>query len=221
MPAGDRCGAGAPTGIAVNESDALGKQYLGMLLSADAGRNVIFAYHPVLHLSGYDMGKRENFVTSLREDNTGYVWNDASQNQNKEKWFRPSDVTIGTDGAIYIADWYDPVVGGHQMLDQKGYGRIYRIAPKDKKLIKPEIDLNTIHGQIEAFKSPAINVRNAGFERLKEGGDVALEQALQLLNDKNPYIKARSIWLHPQGNTTYPYFAIIAFQVAAIFLVVR
>jgi glucose/arabinose dehydrogenase len=32
--------------------------------------------------------------------------------QSKEKWFRPSDVTIGTDGAIYVADWYDPVVGG-------------------------------------------------------------------------------------------------------------
>ena len=198
MPAGDRSGAGAPTGIVVNESDALGEQYLGMLLSADAGRNVIFAYHPVMHQSGYDMGKRKNFITSLREDNTGYVWNDASQNQNKEKWFRPSDVTIGTDGAIYVADWYDPVVGGHQMLDQKGYGRIYRIAPKHKKLIRPEIDLNTIHGQIAALKSPSINVRNAGFQRLKEGGDAALERAVYLLNDKNPYIKARSIWLISQ-----------------------
>ena len=198
MPAGDRSGAGAPTGIVLNESDALGKEYLGMLLSADAGRNVIFGYHPVVQASGYSLGKRKNFITSLKEDNTGYVWNDAAQNNNKEKWFRPSDVTIGTDGAIYIADWYDPVVGGHQMLDQKGYGRIYRITPKNKKLVTPKIDLGTIEGQIEALKSPAINVRNAGFEKLENGGEAAFEQVKSLLNNSNRFIKARSIWLLSQ-----------------------
>src|SRR6476620_6685486 len=69
MPAGDRTGAGAPTGVVMMESDALGKQYLGMLLSADAGRNVIFGYHPQVMQSGYDLGKRENFITSLTADN--------------------------------------------------------------------------------------------------------------------------------------------------------
>jgi hypothetical protein len=65
MPAGDCSGAGAPTGITMYESDALGKQYLGMLLSADAGRNVIFSYHPFIEKSGYNLGKRSNFLTSL------------------------------------------------------------------------------------------------------------------------------------------------------------
>ena len=27
--------------------------------------------------------------------------------------FRPSDVCIGPDGAIYVADWFDARVGGH------------------------------------------------------------------------------------------------------------
>ena len=66
----------------------------------------------------------------------------------REKWFRPSDVTIGTDGAIYVADWYDPVVGGHQMQDSLGYGRIYRITPKGKNLSSPKIDLNNMDGQL-------------------------------------------------------------------------
>ena len=65
MPAGDRTGAGAPTGVVMNESDALGKEYLGMLLSADAGRNIIFGYHPIIKQSGYDLGKRKNFITSF------------------------------------------------------------------------------------------------------------------------------------------------------------
>jgi putative membrane-bound dehydrogenase-like protein len=198
MPAGDRSGAGSPTGMVLNESDALGKEWLGMLLSADAGRNVIFGYHPSIKQSGYDLGKRENLITSLSADNERYVWNDSAQNTHKEKWFRPSDVTIGTDGAIYIADWYDPVVGGHQMKDSIGYGRIYRIAPKNKKLNNPEIDLGTIDGQIAALKNPAVNVRNSAFEKLKQGGVPVIDEVRKLLQDENPFVQARAVWLFSQ-----------------------
>lgn len=198
MPAGDRTGAGAPTGIVLNESEALGREYMGLLLSADAGRNIIFGYHPSLKQSGYDLGERKNFISSVSDDNAGYVWNDSAQNNLREKWFRPSDVTIGTDGAIYIADWYDPVVGGHQLKDTVGYGRIYRITPKNKKLPIPKIDLNTRDGQLLAFKNPAINVRNQAFTRLKQQGEAVIETVLPLLEDTNPYIKARTIWLLSQ-----------------------
>lgn len=198
MPVGDRSGAGAPTGIVVNESDALGEKYLGMLLSADAGRNVVFGYHPKKEKSGYLPGERSNFVTSLTKDNELYVWNDSASNSHKEKWFRPSDVAIGTDGAIYIADWYDPVVGGHQMQDKTGFGRIYRVSPKNKILHTPFINLSTVDGQIEALRNPAINVRYIAFKELKKHGDVVVDKILPLTGDKNPYIQARAIWLMAQ-----------------------
>ncbi|MBO9151365.1 PVC-type heme-binding CxxCH protein [Chitinophaga sp. GCM10012297] len=198
MPAGDRSGAGAPTGITVYESDALGKNYLGLLMSADAGRNVIFGYRPALSGSGFDLGKRENFISSIADDKEPYIWNDSARNAKKESWFRPSDVTVGTDGAIYIADWYDPVVGGHQMQDSTGYGRIYRIAPRNKKLTAPKIDLRTTEGQVEALKSPAINVRYQGFALLKSKGAASVQPVKALLNNSNPYIQARAVWLLSQ-----------------------
>ncbi len=198
MPAGDMSGAGAPTGITINEGDGLGEKYRGLLLSADAGRNVIFGYLPKVQRSGYDLGQRTNFVTSLREDNAGYVWNDTSQNSNKDKWFRPSDVTIGTDGAMYIADWYDPVVGGHQMQDSIGYGRIYRITPKGRTLQLPRLDMKTTDGLLEAFKNPAIHVRSVAFALLKSRGEEVIPSVRELLNDRNEYIRARAVWLLSQ-----------------------
>jgi putative membrane-bound dehydrogenase-like protein len=201
MPVGDRSGTGAPTGVTMNESDALGKAYRGMLLSADAGRNVIFGYHPSPSQSGYDLGVRQNFITSLSRDNEGYVWYDTIQNKQKQSWFRPADVTIGTDGAIFIADWYDPVVGGHQMNDSLGYGRIYRITPKNKKLVSPTLDFNSIQGQLEALKNPAVNVRNIAFEKLKQQGAAVIEPVKKLLLDENPFVRARAVWLLAQlGN---------------------
>ena len=31
--------------------------------------------------------------------------------------FRPSDIAVGPDGALYVSDWIDARVGGHQDLD--------------------------------------------------------------------------------------------------------
>ena len=195
IPAGDRTGAGAPTGIVMNEDDALGEKYRGMLLSADAGRNVIFGYHPKKYQSGYDLGKRFNFITSLLDDNEDYVWNDSAENRQTDKWFRPSDVTIGTEGAIYIADWYDPVVGGHQMDDTTGYGRIYRVAPKNKKLERPTIDMATTDGQLTALFNPAIHVRVEAHHKLTTQSAGIIPQVKEMLESGNPFHRARAIWL--------------------------
>lgn len=196
MPIGDLYGSGSPTGVVVNESDALGKQYRGLLLSADAGRNIIFGYKPQLSGAGYSLSGRTNFIASVDSDNKNYRWNDVDE--NKRKWFRPSDIAIGTDGAIYVADWYDPIVGGHQMYDKKGYGRIYRIAPKDKELTSPAIDLSNTEGQIQALLNPAVNVRNQGVKLLKAQGEAVLPELKELLSSENSYHRARIVWLLSQ-----------------------
>jgi putative membrane-bound dehydrogenase-like protein len=192
MPAGDISGAGSPTGVVVYEGDELGAQYRGMLLSAEAGRNVIFGYKPEPWGAGFRL-PRTDFISTFPKVDDNYKWNDVEK--DTRKWFRPSDVTVGPDGAIYIADWYDPIVGGHQMQDSKGYGRIYRITPRGKNLKTPKVDLKTTQGQIAALLSPAVNVRMLGFEALQEQGDKVVEPVMALLSSPNPYHRARAIFL--------------------------
>lgn len=195
MPAGDISGAGSPTGMVMYEGDELGPQYRGMLLSAEAGRNVIFSYKPEPMGAGYRM-PRTDFISTFPEVDPNYKWDAATD--DTRKWFRPSDVAVGPDGAIYIADWYDPVVGGHQMKDTKGYGRIYRITPKGKKLKTPKIDLRTTQGQIAALLNPAVNVRMLGFEALVAQGEKAVEPVMGILSSSNPFHRARAIYLLAQ-----------------------
>lgn len=192
MPVGDLTGAGSPTGMTVYEGDELGPKYRGMLLSADAGRNVIFGYKPEIAGAGYRM-PRTDFVSTFPKVDENYKWNDVDK--DSRKWFRPSDVMVGTDGAIYIADWYDPIVGGHQMQDHQGYGRIYRITPKGKNLKAPKLDLRSTQGQLAALLNPAVNVRMLGFEALREQGEKVVEPVMALLASSNPYHRARAIFL--------------------------
>lgn len=193
LKVGDKTGAGSPTGVTVYEGDAFGEKYRGMLLSCEAGRNLIFGYKTNPKGAGFDM-KRFDFLSSFPVSDDYYVWNDNFE-ADKRKWFRPSDAVTGTDGAIYVADWYDAVVGGHAMNDKKGYGRIYRITPKGKKLKAPTLDFTTTNGLVDVIKSPAINVRAAAFEKLKSMGDKIIPDMEPLLSHPNPYIQARAIWL--------------------------
>ena len=64
LPAGDNTGAGAPAGVVRYEGDQLGARYRGMLLSADAGRNVIFGFLAKAQGAGFAL-ERSEFVSSL------------------------------------------------------------------------------------------------------------------------------------------------------------
>lgn len=196
VPAGDVYGGGSPTGIAFYENGIMEDILRGYILSCEPARNTVFGYHPAPEGAGIGLPKRDIFLTSNPEGNfAGADFQNAGGNSGEISLFRPSDVCIGPDGAIYVADWFDYRVGGHSTRDQAQTGTIYRIAPKGAKLKVPNLDLSTTEGQIAALKSPSPNVRELGRARLEAAGSKAVSAVKALLKDPNPYIQARAIWL--------------------------
>ena len=199
IDAGDIYGGGSPTGVTMYENGALGDDFIGSFLSCEPGRNEIFHYKPTPKGANFQLDRKTFFTTNNTDEFYGSDFVGGSRKLAKEKKFkfRPSDVTVGPDGAIYVADWFDPRVGGHADLDDSCSGTIYRIAPKGFQPSIPELDLTTVAGGIEALKSPAINTRYLGFNQLKNGGNVALAAVEKLLTHENKFIAARGIWLMP------------------------
>ncbi len=202
MPAGDVYGGGSPTGVAFYENGALGDKWNGLLLACEAGKNVVFGYLPKPDGAGWTM-ERFDFLTSNKEKEwAGSDFLGGKATGELKTKFRPSDVCVGPDGAIYVADWFDAQVGGHGTRDNATTGTIYRIAPKGFKSVIPKIDLAITEGQIIAIKNPSPNVRNAAFLKLREQGAKAVPAVAELLKDSNPYIVARAIWLLAQMDDT-------------------
>ncbi len=196
MPAGDVYGGGSPTGIAFYEDGALGKNYRGLLLSCEPGRNVVFGYFPKPDGAGFKL-ERFDFITSNKEGEFAGTDFKGGRNETRDlkTMFRPSDVGVGADGAIYVADWFDARVGGHADWDDTTSGTIYRIAPKGFKPKVAKVDFNTLKGALAGLKSPAVNVRGAAQEAIRRHGEKAVKPVAKLLKDENDYVKARAVWL--------------------------
>jgi putative membrane-bound dehydrogenase-like protein len=173
-------GGGSPTGILVYEGDLLPEPFQGRVIHCDAGPNVVRAYTPI-------------------PAGAGYKCESADLLKSSHSWFRPADVCVGVDGAIYVADWTDPGVGGHATGDKdpaKISGRVYRVAPKGNRPAVPKLDLASVKGQIEALCSPNLARRYLGYQKLAAGGGEAIMALRELwTSNAHPRHRARALWL--------------------------
>jgi glucose/arabinose dehydrogenase len=80
--------------------------------------------------------------------------------------FRPGDIEVGADGAVYFVDWQNPIIGHmqHNLRDpsrDKTHGRVYRVTAKGRDLVKPvAIAGQPIPALLAALKSPDDRVRH-------------------------------------------------------------
>jgi len=103
--------------------------------------------------------------------------------------FRPVAVNIGPDGAIYFADWQNPIIGHmqHHLRDPNrdhAHGRIYRITYQGRPLITPpKIAGQPISALLELLKEPENQIRE--WAKI----ELAKHDAAQIISAVNKWTK--------------------------------
>ncbi|GAB5559003.1 MAG: hypothetical protein SynsKO_06500 [Synoicihabitans sp.] len=109
------------------------------------------------------------------EDGAGFSANVlAPLMSSKHPNFRPVDVKMGPDGAIYVADWYNSIINhaNHDFRDPRRdheHGRIWRITHKERPLAKkPQLVGISIPALLDQLKSPEAWTRGQARKELSE-----------------------------------------------------
>ena len=169
-------GAGSPTGITVYEGNLLPEKFRNQVIHCDAGPNVVRAYVATNEGAGYS-AKIEDLAVG-----------------EYDRWFRPADVAVAPDGSLFVTDWYDPGVGGHNMQDMER-GRLFRLAPPGTKYVVPKFDFTTTEGAVAALASPSQSARYLAFKALEKMGPRSIDALTKMSHDANPRLRARALWL--------------------------
>jgi putative heme-binding domain-containing protein len=126
-----------------------------------------------------------------------------------DPWFRPVDIQLGPDGAIYVADFYNRIIGHYEVpLTHPGRdherGRIWRISYKGGKRSQKPADLTKASAQelLKELAAPNHTRRMLALDQLSDRiGAAALPAVRSMLGkSKVPEQKAYGIWvLHRLG----------------------
>ena len=175
-------GSGSPCGMCVYEGGLLPETFRNQPIHAEAGRNVVRAYVKTPDGAGY----KAQIVNILES--------------KVDQWFRPCDVCVAPDGSLFVADWYDPGVGGHAAGDQNR-GRVFRVAPPAAaKYTVPAFDYTSPLTALAALQNANLSVRYRAWNalhRMDAQAEPALENAW--IKKSDPALRARAFWLLAKG----------------------
>jgi len=150
----------------------------------------------------------------LEEKDSGLVGTEVDPIvQSTDANFRPVDCEIGPDGAIYLVDWQNPIIGHMQhnlrdpSRDQK-HGRVYRVTYEGRPLLKPaKIAGEPIEKLLDLLKEPENRVRyRAKIELSGRPSDAviaATRKWIEGLNKSDPQYQHQlleALWVHQWHN---------------------
>ncbi len=122
-------------------------------------------------------------------------------------WFRPVDLQLATDGSIYVADFYNCIIGHYEVplthpLRDKTRGRIWRISyvGKDGRTPQPKpVDLSqaSVETLVASLSSDNLPTRTfATHELVDRIGQPAIPAVLNALETTHsPAARAHAIWV--------------------------
>ncbi len=184
-----------------------------------AGSTIITSAHfPTEYWGNYlnpnVIGFQGIFRISLEADGAGIKGvRQTDLMASTEKNFRPIDSNVGPDGAIYVIDWHNPLIGHLQshLRDfnrDHVHGRIYRLSYEGRPLATPPaIDGQPIPALLELLKRPEDQIRNLAKIELGKHDTVAVIgaaktwiAALDPAHADYQHHLTEALWLHQWHN---------------------
>ena len=143
----------------------------------------------------------------------GEVWGTPGLEllNSEDRNFRPTDAIVGEDGALYVADWHNAIIGHmqHNIRDPNrdhAHGRIFRLTVKGRPLQEPvKIHGEPIEALLENLKHPVNGVRHRTRVELSgRESDKVISAAQKWMADFDPNDETEAhhlleaLWLHQQ-----------------------
>ncbi len=152
-------------------------------------------------------------VSTINADGSTTVDQSRGLLMSGDKNFRPSDAIFGPDGALYICDWHNAIIGHmqHNIRDpnrDKAHGRIYRMTAVGRPLQQPvAIDGQPVAALLQNLKSPVDSIRHRTHVELSERDTAeviaATKQWIKTLDPNDPadaHHLMEALWVHQQHN---------------------
>lgn len=118
-------------------------------------------------VSGHLLGRNTVVYTPLSIQQGRYLKDgdpEVLMNSSNQS-FRPVDMVFGLDGALYVSDFYYPIIGHaqHSVRDENrdySHGRIWRVVNRSKPLTKvPDIEGASTNELLQLLRHPQVRVR--------------------------------------------------------------
>ena len=122
---------------------------------------------------------------------------------SEDPWFRPVDVKLGPDGALYLADFYNSIIGHYEVplnhpKRDKIRGRIWRITYKGAHNDMKDLTTAPLNELVSALDTENLVVRMAAADQLADRiGKPAIDPITDLINNKNVSARAyiHGLWV--------------------------
>jgi putative heme-binding domain-containing protein len=153
----------------------------------------------------------------LSDDASGFASREQTELiKSSHVAFRPIDVKMGPDGAIYIADWYNPIIQ-HGEVDFRDprrdlvHGRIWRVTAKGRPLApRPKLVDAPVQDLLASLASPEPFARHHAKLQLKARGSSVVPELAAWVKQLDPkdsgyeHLRLEALWAYQSLDVVEP-----------------